>query len=172
MNAPEIPRVCISRCLLGQNVRYDGRHALAPWITREMGDLFKWVPICPEAECGLPIPREPMRLERDAHNPRLVGIKTRTNYLRQMLDWTESALVKLREKHVCAFILKSKSPSCAARKKILVYDPAGRAVGISLGIFARALEHAFPDLPVEDELRLKSAPVRQDFIKKVRRLLA
>lgn len=170
MNAPEIPCVCISRCLLGQKVRYDGRNALAPWITQEMGGLFKWVPVCPESECGLPIPREPIRLEGDAHSPRLVDIKSRTDYLEQMLDWTEKALVRLREERVCGFILKSRSPSCAAREKIPVYDPAGRAVGISLGIFARAARSAFPDLPVEDEFRLKSAPVREDFVKSALRL--
>jgi len=172
MNDPKTPCVGISRCLLGQNVRYDGRHALAPWITQNLGPVFEWVPVCPEAECGLSIPREPMRLEGDVHSPRLMGTETRTDYLQRMLDWTENALLKLQKERLCGFILKSKSPSCAAMEKIRVFDPAGRAVGKSLGIFARAVGHAFPDLPMEDEFRLKSAPIREEFVKKVRRFLA
>ncbi len=165
MNGPKKPCVGISRCLLGQNVRYDGGHALAPWITRNLSPVFEWVPVCPESESGLTIPREPMRLEGDAHSPRVIGIKTRTDRLEQILDWTENTLLKLRRERVCGFILKSKSPSCAAREKVPVFDSAGGAVAWSLGIFARAVEHAFPGLPVEDEIRLKSAPMREDFVK-------
>ena len=56
------PRFGISRCLLGECVRYDGRHKLDPYLRDQLGRLVEWVPVCPEVECGLPVPREPIRL--------------------------------------------------------------------------------------------------------------
>ena len=52
----------ISSCLLGENVRYNGGHQLDHYIRDTLGQFVDWVPVCPEVECGLPIPREAMRL--------------------------------------------------------------------------------------------------------------
>ena len=50
----------ISTCLLGENVRYDGGHKLDRYLTQT---LAEYVPVCPEVECGLGIPREAMHME-------------------------------------------------------------------------------------------------------------
>ncbi|HEX9910741.1 MAG TPA: DUF523 domain-containing protein, partial [Desulfatiglandales bacterium] len=55
-------RLGISACLLGQNVRYDGGHKLDRYLTDTLGQYVEYVPVCPEVECGLGIPREAMRL--------------------------------------------------------------------------------------------------------------
>lgn len=65
-------RIVISSCLLGNHVRYDGGHKLDLFIRDTLGAFVEYVPVCPEAECGLGIPREAMRLEGDVENPRLV----------------------------------------------------------------------------------------------------
>jgi len=52
----------ISACLLGQNVRYDGGHKHDRYLTDTLGEYVEYVPVCPEVECGLGIPRESMRL--------------------------------------------------------------------------------------------------------------
>ena len=56
----EKPRVGVSACLLGENVRYDGRHKLDPDMVDTLSQYFELVPVCPEVEMGLGVPREPM----------------------------------------------------------------------------------------------------------------
>ena len=53
----------ISSCLLGNNVRYDGGHEFDHILCSTLGKDIEYVPVCPEVECGLGIPREVMHLE-------------------------------------------------------------------------------------------------------------
>ena len=55
-----------------QKVRYDGGHKLDRFLRDTLGAFVEWVPVCPEVECGLPVPREAMRLVGDPAAPRLV----------------------------------------------------------------------------------------------------
>ncbi len=64
------PRIGISTCLLGEKVRYDGQHSQDHFLTDTFGRFVEWVPVCPEVECGLGTPREPMHLEGDPDDPR------------------------------------------------------------------------------------------------------
>ena len=65
-----IIRLGVSKCLLGESVRYDGGHKRDPFLIDELGRYVEWVPVCPEVEMGLSIPREAMRLVGDPENPR------------------------------------------------------------------------------------------------------
>src|SRR5206468_10083334 len=65
-------RLGVSACLLGQAVRYDGGHKRDSFLTETLGPFVEWVPVCPEVEIGLPIPRTPIRLVGAARAPRLV----------------------------------------------------------------------------------------------------
>ena len=60
----EKPVIGISSCLLGNNVRYDGGHKLDRFLKDVLGEFVEFVPVCPEVECGLPIPREAMKIGR------------------------------------------------------------------------------------------------------------
>ena len=51
-------RLGISACLLGENVRFDGGHKLDRYLRDTLGKFVEYIPVCPEAECGLGIPRE------------------------------------------------------------------------------------------------------------------
>jgi hypothetical protein len=55
---PEKPRIGISSCLLGGRVRYDGQHKYDVFLVETLGKYVEYVPVCPEVECGLPVPRE------------------------------------------------------------------------------------------------------------------
>ncbi|MCF8039793.1 MAG: DUF523 domain-containing protein, partial [Desulfohalobiaceae bacterium] len=55
----------VSTCLLGEKVRYDGGHKLSRYVRDTLGQYFDFVPVCPEMECGLPVPREALRLVGD-----------------------------------------------------------------------------------------------------------
>jgi uncharacterized protein YbbK (DUF523 family) len=51
-------RIGISTCLLGENVRYDGGHALDHFLKDTLGTYVTYAPVCPEVECGFGVPRE------------------------------------------------------------------------------------------------------------------
>ncbi|MFC1896033.1 DUF523 domain-containing protein, partial [Thermodesulfobacteriota bacterium] len=67
----------ISACLLGEKLRYDGGHRQDRFLTDTLGRYVEYIPVCPEVECGLPVPREAMRLVGDPAAPRLVTIRTK-----------------------------------------------------------------------------------------------
>ena len=75
-------RLGISRCLLGEEVRYDGKHNLDNFLTGVLGRYVEWIPVCPEVEAGLGTPREAMRLVGNPQNPRLVTIESRIDHTR------------------------------------------------------------------------------------------
>lgn len=50
-------KIGISSCLLGEKVRYDAGLIVDPYIKKTLGQYFEWVPVCPEVEYGLPVPR-------------------------------------------------------------------------------------------------------------------
>ncbi len=94
-------RVGISSCLLGQEVRYDGGHKRSRFITGTLGRFFTWVPVCPELEMGLGVPRETLRLEGSAGAPRLVFRHGREDITDRMESWSRRRLVEL-DKWTCA----------------------------------------------------------------------
>ena len=85
----------ISSCLLGEKVRYDGGHKLDLFIADTLGQYFEWVPVCPEFEYGLPVPREPLHLVGSLASPRLITIKTGIDHTEKMLQWAAKRLGEL-----------------------------------------------------------------------------
>ena len=71
----------ISACLLGSKVRFDGGHKWDRFITDTLGKYVEYRPVCPEAECGLGIPREPMRLAGEPDSPRLTTVHTGEDHM-------------------------------------------------------------------------------------------
>ncbi len=56
------PRLGVSSCLLGAEVRFNGGHKRFRFLTDELAPFVDWVPYCPEIEIGLGTPREAIRL--------------------------------------------------------------------------------------------------------------
>jgi uncharacterized protein YbbK (DUF523 family) len=77
----------ISSCLLGERVRWNGDHRLDRFLTDTLGKFVQYVPVCPEVECGLDIPREPFRLEGGPSSPRLIASRTKQDYTDRMIQW-------------------------------------------------------------------------------------
>ena len=159
-------RIGVSACLLGQNVRYDGGHQRDRYITDTLGRWFEWVPVCPEVEYGLPIPREAMRLVGNPETPRLVTIRTRIDHTDEMLSWADKRLEALAAEDLCGFIFKSRSPS-SGMAAVKVYPETGMAVKKGVGIFAGAFMRRFPLLPVEEDGRLNDPALRENFIERI-----
>jgi uncharacterized protein YbgA (DUF1722 family)/uncharacterized protein YbbK (DUF523 family) len=159
-------KIGISSCLLGQNVRYDGGHKLDRYIRDTLGRFFQFVPVCPEVECGLPVPRETMRLVGDADAPRLVTTRTGIDHTRRMRSWAARRVRELKKENLCGFIFKKDSPS-SGMARVKIYDAHGAAKRIGSGLFAKAFMEQYPRIPVEDEGRLHDPNLRENFIERI-----
>jgi uncharacterized protein YbgA (DUF1722 family)/uncharacterized protein YbbK (DUF523 family) len=151
---------------LGNKVRYDGGHKLDRFLTDTLGPWVEYVPVCPEVECGMPVPRESMRLEGDPENPRLVTNRTKIDKTGQMMLWARKRVVELEKEELSGFIFKGGSPS-SGMERIKVYDNKGMPSGKGVGLFARAFMEHFPLLPVEDDGRLNDPALRENFIERI-----
>ncbi len=156
----------ISTCLLGENVRYDGGHKLDRFLTDTLGQYVEYVPVCPEVECGLSVPREAMHLGGDPDSPRLVKTRTKHDMTDRMVKWAQKRVAELEKECLCGFIFKSNSPS-SGMERIRVYNEKGMPVKKGVGIFARIFVNHFPLLPVEDEGRLHDPELRENFIERI-----
>jgi uncharacterized protein YbgA (DUF1722 family)/uncharacterized protein YbbK (DUF523 family) len=159
-------RLGISSCLLGETVRYDGGHKLDRFLTETLGQYVDYVPVCPEVECGMPIPREAMHLEGDPEYPRLITIRTRMDQTDRMTRWAEKRVVELEKENLMGFIFKSNSPS-SGMERVKVYNEKHMAVRKGVGMFARVFMRHFPLLPVEEEGRLNDPALRENFIERI-----
>jgi uncharacterized protein YbgA (DUF1722 family)/uncharacterized protein YbbK (DUF523 family) len=160
------PKLGISTCLLGENVRYDGGHKLDRYLKDVVGQFVGWVPVCPEVECGMSTPREALRLVGDPENPRLVTSRTSVDKTEQMMTWAKMRLDQLEQENLCGYIFKSKSPS-SGMQGVKVYDKNNMPSKKGVGMFARAFMERFPLMPVEDEGRLNDAKLRENFIERI-----
>lgn len=159
-------RIGISSCLLGNEVRYNGGHQRDRYITDTLSNYFDFVPVCPEVECGLPIPREAMRLVGDPEAPRLVTSKSGIDHTEQMQTWATKRVRELESEGLCGFIFKSKSPS-SGMERVKVYGKNNIPLNVGVGMFAKAFKDHFPLLPVEEEGRLHDMLLRENFIESV-----
>ncbi|MGO9571188.1 MAG: YbgA family protein [Desulfomonilaceae bacterium] len=156
----------VSACLLGQNVRYNGGHSRDPFITDTLSQYVEFFPVCPEVECGLPIPRESMRLVGDPESPRLMTGNTKQDHTDRMLGWCAKKVSELEELDLYGFIFKKGSPS-SGMERVKVYTDEGMPSHRGSGMFARAFMEHFPLLPVEEEGRLHDPKLRENFIEAI-----
>ncbi|WP_165671842.1 DUF523 domain-containing protein [Metapseudomonas otitidis] len=110
-------KILISRCLLGQRVRYDGG-AHGPYeLLQRWQDEGRVVPVCPEVEGGLPTPRPPAEILGGQ------GLQVLEGQARVMTDGGEDvttafvagarlALDLVRRHGIAVAVLKARSPSC------------------------------------------------------------
>lgn len=160
------PRLGISACLLGAEVRYNGGHKRSALCAQTLAGHFEFVPVCPEVAIGLGTPREPIRLVGDADAPRARGTVDTT------LDVSDALKVYGRRMAaeldgISGYILMQKSPSCGMERVKVYGDNGYPAEGGGTGLYARALMDARPDLPVEEDGRLHDPVLRENFLTRV-----
>lgn len=159
-------RLGISSCLLGNKVRYDGGHKRDHFLCDTLGQYVTFVPVCPEAECGLPIPRESMRLVGDPENPRLMTTRTGIDHTRRMSTWVAGRIKELAGEALCGFIFKKGSPS-SGMLRVKIYNEKGMPSHTGSGLFAKAFMERFPLIPTEEEGRLHDPGLRENFIERI-----
>jgi uncharacterized protein YbgA (DUF1722 family)/uncharacterized protein YbbK (DUF523 family) len=176
------PRIGISRCLLGDEVRYDSGHKRDALLTSTFATFVEWVPVCPELEVGMGVPREPVRLvagrggvPAGGHRVLMVGVTSRTDWTQRMADYAAQRVAMLAREDLSGYVLKKDSPSCGlARVPIFAKTPArtgsrARKAGawIGRGVFAQALLSRLPNLPVVEEDALHHPDTRGNFVERV-----
>ncbi len=165
--APDLPvRLGISRCLLGEPVRYDGGHKRDPFLADVLGQHVEWVPVCPEVEAGFGTPREAMRLVDDAAEPRLMTVRFHQDHTNRMRRYAKTRVRELQALKLSGYVFKKDSPSCGTRR-VRVYARDGHLLGTGKGLFAEAFQRAFPLTPIEEEGRLRDQGLRENFIERV-----
>lgn len=166
-DAPGGPiRILVSSCLLGEKVRYDGGHKRDPFLTDTLGRFVEFVPVCPEVECGFPVPREAMRLRGNPDAPRLVGAGTGTDFTDLMLSYARKKLRNLEQSDLCGYICKKDSPT-SGMERVKVYGADGIPAKVGAGVFTKAFMEHFPLVPVEEEGRLQDPVLREMFIERM-----
>ena len=166
MKNDHVIRIGISACLLGQKVRYDGGHKHDRYLTDTLGDYFEWVPVCPEMELGLGIPRPTMRLEQHEGGTRLIVPDSGCDLTVPMSRYSSTKVEELAAAELCGYILKSDSPSCGM-ERVRIYGRGGMPARKGRGLFAAALLERIPQLPVEEEGRLCDPRLRENWIERV-----
>lgn len=159
-------RIGISTCLLGESVRFDGGHKRDRFLTDTVSRFVRFIPVCPEVELGLGVPRKTLRLEKDGPDSRLVMPSDGADLTERMRTFAEERTSQLESLDLSGYILKSKSPSCGMeRVKVWSNNQPGSKSGV--GHFARVLLEKLPYLPVEEEGRLCDPILRENFFERV-----
>lgn len=160
------PKVGISACLLGQRVRYDGGHKRDFFLTEIFGRFVDWVPVCPEVEIGMGIPRESVHLVGTAERARMIAEKSGKDWTSAMRRFAGTRTSELAPLNLSGYIFKKNSPSCGT-EKVRVYSSSGMPARNGRGLFAAAVMSKFPLMPVEEEGRLNDPALRENYIERV-----
>lgn len=159
------PRIGVSACLIGHPVRFDGGHKRDAFISDLLPRYFELVPVCPEAELGLGVPRPAIRLRRTESGLRLVTGATGADLSAPMAAFSARRLEGLDG--LCGFIFKKGSPSCGMERVPVVVSEAGPRARDGVGLFARAFMDRYPLIPTEEEGRLHDPLLRESFFERV-----
>ncbi len=160
----EYPRPCIviSRCIEFDPCRYDGSKIPSP-VVAQLKSHVDCIPVCPEVEIGLGIPRATLRIVRQEGIDHLIQPATGRDVTGEMTVFANRFLDSLPP--VDGFILKGGSPT-SGTSGVRVYPSAEKSMAIekTAGFFAREVLERFSELPIEDELRLNNARIRHHFL--------
>ncbi len=159
------PKIVISSCLLGENVRYNGKVLDNP-IGITLKDYFQFIPVCPEVSIGLPVPRKKIFLVFENGSYKVYEEGTGRDLTEDLINFSNDFLKRI--KFVDGFLLKSKSPSCGVKGTKCYKEKKGKGfIGRRKGIFALEVLRMYKNYPVIDEESLKDSIYRYDFFTKV-----
>ncbi|MCA1840029.1 MAG: YbgA family protein [Actinomycetota bacterium] len=162
------PVIGISSCLMGKDVRYDGDNKLDPELMHAWGPHVEWVGVCPEAEVGMGVPREPVglraasssTLESAVLGPLMIGNTSGEDWTDRMNTYAARRAEELAGRELWGYVVKARSPSCGP----LVDVQGGPKAA---GLFTAALAKRLPFLPIADEEELANPERRDAFIRRV-----
>ncbi|WP_457642522.1 DUF523 domain-containing protein [Persephonella sp.] len=155
----EKPILVLSRCFNGEPVRYDGSSAYDPFVEK-LKRYVHIIPVCPEIEIGLGVPRERIFLVKNDGYRIYQRRKDLTELMKNFIEHFFSSIGE-----VDGFFLKAKSPSCGFSGTKTYRDPDGKIyIGRRKGLFAMEIRKRYSFYPAEDELRIKDFYIRYSFL--------
>ncbi|AAM07452.1 TPA: DUF523 and DUF1722 domain-containing protein [Methanosarcina acetivorans] len=159
------PKVVVSRCLEFDHCRYNG-DMIRSHVVAKLKEYVDFLPVCPEVEIGLGVPRNPVRIVLERSEHRLIQPSSGKDVTEDMKTFCTRFLDSIE--NVDGFILKFRSPSCGF-KDVKVYPSAdGKGVvGKTSGYFGGAVLERYSFLPVEDEGRLRNSRIKEHFLTKL-----
>ena len=159
------PIVVVSKCITFEPVRWNGQ-IIASEFVEKIKPYVNFMPVCPEVEIGLGVPRNPIRIVLVKGEKKLLQPTTGFDFTDKMEKFSESFLNSLDG--VDGFILKSASPS-SGFKNVKVYPSIESVSSIekAAGFFGGAVGQKFSNLAVEDERRLLNPRIGEHFLTKL-----
>ena len=156
------PRIIISRCIEFEPCRWNGEMVHSFYISR-LKSFAEFIPLCPESDIGLGIPRNPVRLVKKDGNLHLMQNNTGADVTEALKQYAEEVLK--RHSDADAFILKEKSPSCGTGN-VKIYPGLGKVSPLSgdgIGLFAAHVLKFAPGVPVLHEGKFNDLKWREHF---------
>ncbi|MBM7551841.1 YbgA family protein [Thalassobacillus pellis] len=164
------PRLVVSRCLEFDEVRYNGE-VIPDRVVQRLQPFVEFIPVCPEVEIGLGVPREVIRIIADKEKERLVQPSTGKDLTKTMTEFSTSFIEGLPE--VDGFLLKNRSPTCGINDvKVYADGDNSPVIRKTDGFFAKEILKKHGELAIEDEGRLKNFTLREHFMTKLFTLAA
>lgn len=155
-----MPKILISACLLGQNVRYDGNNCLQNHVRlQELIKAGEVIHICPEMAGGLPAPRPPAEIDHGKNGSDVINGKASIldingkDVTKEFISGAHKALSLAQQYNIKVAILKADSPSCGSKK---IHDGtfAGKIVEGMGATAALLMQHG---IQVFDETEIDTA---------------
>ena len=159
-------KIGISSCLMGDKVRFNGDHKHDRYITGILGQYFSFVPVCPELEIGMGVPRESVRLIGTTDVPRMIGDISGKDWTGRMNKYSRKRVRQQDLQGLSGYLFKKDSPSCGM-ERVKLYSGKGAPSKQAVGLFAGALVARYPVLPIEEEGRLNDPRLRENFIVRI-----
>jgi hypothetical protein len=91
------------------------------FLIRTFGDHIDWVPVCPEVEIGMGIPRKAVRLVGDPVKPRMIAERSGKEWTLEFNAFAAKRAQALTGVDLAGYIFKKNSPSCGV-ERVRVYS--------------------------------------------------
>lgn len=156
----------MSRCILGERVRYDGEIKHYPELNQWLTQHCRTLAVCPEVEMGLSVPRPPLQLMQATNGIQMRGRDNpELDVSPAMQQYCLQRPPQLGAIH--GYIFKSRSPSCGITD-IPLFNQQGEVIDHGRGLFVSAMLQLYPALPITDEQQLDNHAAFMDFLQQVR----
>tara|TARA_B100000686_G_C16766214_1_gene961991 strand:+ start:1411 stop:2367 length:957 start_codon:yes stop_codon:yes gene_type:complete len=162
-----IIKIGVSSCLIGEKVRWNGDHKENTYIKDILCKYFEYVPVCPEVEAGMGVPRETVALYGNHQMLKMMGEKTQIDWTDKMNRYAKERIEGLVKENLCGYIFKSKSPSCGLTRIPVYSEIDNSKIRYQSGLFTDAFIKSNRLCPTEDEERLVDPRLRENFLVRV-----
>jgi len=155
-------KIAVSRCLLGEAVRYDGSAKPCEQLSLLNQIDTEIVAFCPEVSIGMGVPRLPIQLDLvdgDVLARRKENVAY--DYTKPLSEYAQTFARQYPD--LVAVINKKSSPSCGYQTTKL-YQSGELIHQQASGIFIEKLKQLLPGLYVIDEEMLGNSRQREEFV--------